>query len=413
MKKLFTLILVTLLVVLVLAGCGDGNGSGIEFTEPPVANVPSGNATDTPPSDASAPVAISGEATTISAGRITSYAILSDGSLWAWGDASELVSGESTGIQTNPIWIMDDVVSVSMGRSHTVAIRTDRSLWYWGSVWAHTGGLHRVEFTPIMSMENVIAVSAGGSHTVAVQTDNNLRTWGSNWHGQLGGEESPILHDVVAVSAGCSYTMAIRSDGSLWAWGNNDSGQLGDGTTINRDAPVWIMNDVVAVSTGGSSVIAPASSYTMAIRSDGSLWAWGSNWLGRLGDGTATIMEAGFEIVENNDRHSPVKIMDNVVAVSAGDNHTMAIRSDSSLWAWGSNAFGQLGDGTTTAAVQHSPIKIMDNVVSVSAGDRHTLALRNDGSLWAWGMNNFGQLGDGTTIDRHEPVRIMDSVKLP
>ena len=165
------------------------------------------------------------------------------------------------------------------------------------------------------------------------------------------------------ISAGYYYTMAIKADGSLWAWGNNSERQLGDGTTIGHSSPIKIMDNVAAVSAGGG--------YSMAIKADGSLWAWGYNEYGQLGDGTTT------------DRSSPVMVMDNVAAVSAGVWHSTAIKADGSLWAWGRNDIGQLGDGTTTT--RSSPVMVLENVAAVSAGAYHSIAIKADGSLWAWG----------------------------
>ena len=151
------------------------------------------------------------------------------------------------------------------------------------------------------------------------------------------------------------------------------------------------MDDVVAVSARGY--------HTAAIKANGSLWTWGSNHFGQLGDGTT------------EHKYTPVKIMDNVAAVSAGSAHTAAIKTDGSLWTWGDNPYGELGDGTTE--YKYSPVKIMDDVVAVSAGTCHTAAIKKDGSLWTWGANSFGELGDGTTEDKHSPVKVMDGVRLP
>ena len=190
------------------------------------------------------------------------------------------------------------------------------------------------------------------------------------------------------ISAGSSHTAVIKTDGSLWTWGNNDYGQLGDGTTEDRYTPVKIMDDIAAVSVGYD--------HTTVIKADGSFWAWGNNDYGQLGDGTT------------EDRYTPVKIMENISAVSAGASYTAVIKADGSLWGWGNNNYGQLGDGTTES--RHVPVKIMDGVSAVSLGSSHTAAIKMDGSLWMWGYNWNGQLGNGTTENQYTPIKIMDNV---
>lgn len=190
------------------------------------------------------------------------------------------------------------------------------------------------------------------------------------------------------ISAGNSHLMAINQDGSLWSWGANFCGQLGDGTKNNRSTPAFVLENV-------ASIVA-CHANTMAVKRDGSLWVWGFNGYGQLGDGTMT------------DRATPVHIMDNVASVSTGLEHTMIRKQDGSLWGRGSNIFGQLGDGTTSK--QLTPVYILDDVVSVSAGYFYTMAVKQDGSLWGWGDNSYGQLGDGTMNDRLVPTKIMDNV---
>jgi fibronectin type 3 domain-containing protein len=147
---------------------------------------------------------------------------------------------------------------------------------------------------------------------------------------------------------------------------------------------------VTSVTAGGA--------HTLAIKSDGSLWSWGNNYHGQLGDGTTTY------------RPTPTKVMDNVASVSAGMYHTIAIKTDGSLWAWGNNVYGQLGNETNVSSV--IPVKVMDNVARVSTRSYHTLAIKTDGTLWAWGYNQYGQLGNGTTISSNVPIQITAGISV-
>jgi len=189
------------------------------------------------------------------------------------------------------------------------------------------------------------------------------------------------------VSAGVEHSFGIRSDGSLWAWGLNGDGQLGDGTTTDRSAPV-------RVGTEKWQAVGAGWHHSLGIREDDSLWAWGRNYNGQLGDGTTTS------------RNTPVQVgTDKWQAVGAGDSHSLALKADGSLWAWGYNGFGQLGIGTTTD--RNAPVQVgTDKWQAVGAGAYHSLALKADGSLWTWGSNSYGQLGIGTTTSRNTPVQV-------
>ena len=253
-------------------------------------------------------------------------------------------------------------------------------------------------------------VSAGGFHSLGVKTDGSLWTWGQNYYGQLGtgtsstqqSESNPvpvkIMEGVATVSAGQYHSLALKTDGSLWAWGKNHFGEIGNGTYtgIQPGTSTYTNNDKLAPVKIMDNVafISAGDDHSMAIKKDGSLWAWGRNTDGQLGDGTIV------------NRPTPIKIMDGAVSVSAGSNHTMAIKTDKSLWVWGSNLRGQLGDWTTVTRL--SPVKILDGAAAVSAGRFHSMFIKTDGSLWASGWNNNGQLGDGTKTDHSAPVKIMD-----
>ena len=191
------------------------------------------------------------------------------------------------------------------------------------------------------------------------------------------------------LSLGDYHSGVIAQDGSLYMWGVNDFGQIGDGTTKNRYKPTKILDHVVSVSLGDY--------YSGAITQDGSLYMWGCNYSGQIGDGTT------------EDRYKPTKILDHVIAVSLGDDHSGAITQDGSLYMWGWNSSGQIGDGTTEYR-RYTPTKILDHVIAVSLGYEHSGAITQDGSLYMWGWNRDGQIGDGTTENRYKPTKILDHV---
>ena len=186
------------------------------------------------------------------------------------------------------------------------------------------------------------------------------------------------------LSLGDYHSGVIAQDGSLYMWGVNDFGQIGDGTTKNRYKPTKILDHVVSVSLGDY--------YSGAITQDGSLYMWGSNDSGQIGDGTT------------EDRYKPTKILDHVIAVSLQTGNSGAITQDGSLYMWGSNVYGEIGDGTEED--RYKPTKILDHVIAVSLGVGHSGAITQDGSLYMWGWNSDGQIGDGTTKARYTPTQI-------
>ena len=226
-------------------------------------------------------------------------------------------------------------------------------------------------------------------------------TWGGNSFGQLGnGSTSPGspaavtgLADVVDVHGGREHVAALTSAGAVYTWGSNQEGQLGLGDSGNRSVPTE-----VPVPCGDTRVAGVATGHnsTLALCTGGTVWAWGLNADGQLGDGTRTL------------RRSPVAVtgLTDVVAVAAGRDMSYAIRSDGTAWAWGDNAYGELGDGTTTDRLTPVQVVGLTNVTGLAGGRDHGLALRSDGSVWAFGWNLYGQLGDGTTTNRPTPVQV-------
>ncbi len=199
-----------------------------------------------------------------------------------------------------------------------------------------------------------------------------------------------VTNPFVKIATGYGHTIAIKTDGSLWAWGYNDYSQLGDGTTTSRLVPKQIISS-------GVTAIAAGDFHTIAIKTDSSLWAWGANYFGQLGDGTTDCRTIPKQILASGAQ-----------AIAGGNGHTLVLKTDGSLWAWGKNGSGQLGDGTTINRTTPKQI-IASGVTTIAAGDYHTIAIRTDGSLWAWGRNNYGQLGDGTTTNSLAPKQIIAS----
>ena len=196
----------------------------------------------------------------------------------------------------------------------------------------------------------------------------------------------------VAFGAGSQHVLAIKADGSLWAWGSNLYGQLGDGTFGgSRLTPAQVGIDTHWAALAGGN------DYTVAIKSDGSLWAWGVNNSGQLGDGTQVDKNVPTRIGSDNDW----------IAADCGAEFTVALKSNGTLWAWGRNDKNQLGDGTVAYRLSPTLISGAGGWVAFSCGAHFSVAVKSDGSLWGWGDNGFGQFGDGTTGGTHStPTRI-------
>ena len=234
-------------------------------------------------------------------------------------------------------------------------------------------------------------INSGINHTAAIKSDGSLWTWGWNVDGQLGDgtyidKNTRTLIGTStwqSASAGDNHTAAIKDDGTLWAWGSNADGEVGQGNILNLTINVPTQ---IGTATNWQHVTS-GRSFSLAIKSDGTLWGWGRNFGGQLGDGTSVS------------KYSPTQIgtATNWESVSAGSTHTTAIQSNGSLWSWGSNSVGQLGNPLLLTGV-NTPTQIgaATNWQSVSAGNSFTQAIKNNGSLWSCGFNSAGQLGIGT-----------------
>jgi uncharacterized repeat protein (TIGR01451 family) len=270
----------------------------------------------------------------------------------------------------------------------------------------------------VQSLTDVVAVASGKSSGVgfslAVKSDGSVWAWGNNAQGQLGTVintlTSPVPLQVtglgsgsgfIAVAAGDGHALALKSDGSVWAWGLNGNGQLGIGGSVGNPHTSPVPVQVSGLGSGsGVIAIAAGGSHSMALKSDGSVAAWGDNSFGQLGIGNQSITRG-----LSPEGVSGLGSGAGVIAIAAGFFHSMALKSDGSLLAWGSNHNGELGNGDNgfPKTDQFTPVAVTgfgagSGVIAIAGGSHHSLALKSDGTEWAWGGNDFGQVGNGAVI---------------
>jgi alpha-tubulin suppressor-like RCC1 family protein len=280
------------------------------------------------------------------------------------------------------------------------------ALWTWGYNYYGQLGVNNTtdRLTPVTTLlggNNWKSIAGGFYHTIALKTDGSLWTWGYNYYGQLGVNNTTSRSTPVttllggtnwkSIAGGSYHTVALKTDGSLWTWGFNIYGQLGVNDTITRSTPVTTLlggNNWKSIACGGY--------HTVALKTDGSLWTWGNNSSGQLG------------VNDTITRSTPVTTLlggNNWKSIACGGYHTVALKTDGSLWTWGNNSSGQLGVNNTTS--RSTPVTTLlggNNWKSIAGGSFHTIALKTDGSLWTWGENFFGQLGINSITYKSTPV---------
>jgi alpha-tubulin suppressor-like RCC1 family protein len=320
----------------------------------------------------------------VSAGPSHSLALCSDGTVTAWGrNASGQLGNNSTTSSSVPVLVTQ---------------------------------------SGVLAGKTVVSVAAGNDYSLALCSDGTVAAWGNNGAGQLGNggggvSRVPVLvtqsgvlagKTVVSVSAGISHSLALCSDGTVTAWGVNFHGELGNNSTTNGRVPVLVTQSGVLAGKTVVSVSA-GSSQSLALCSDGTVTAWGGNFYGELGNNSTTNSSVPVLVTQ-----SGVLAGKTVVSVSAGDYQSLALCSDGTVSAWGDNVYGQLGNNSTTrstvpALVTQSGVLAGKTVVSVAAGYEYSLALCSDGTVSAWGSNGYGKLGNNSTIPSSVPVLVTQS----
>ncbi|MEO3855384.1 hypothetical protein [Acrocarpospora sp. B8E8] len=326
---------------------------------------------------------------------------------WGWNKHGRLGDGTTTIAQTTFVEVgalPQRFTRAAAGQTHSLAIAADRTVWAWGrnSSGQLGDGSTSPRLTPgqVPGLSDIREVEAGAGYSLALRADGSVWAWGDNDRGQVGqlntGNDQltpamvPGLSNIVDIEAGMAHNLAVKSDGTLWVWGENDLGQLGNGSYgdfMPAPRPVPGLKGIIGAAGG--------EGHSLALRSDGTIWAWGDNVAGQLGDHTTTR------------RLRPVLVpgSSGFTQVAAGADHSLALRWDSSVWSWGANWAGQLGTGDLIDRPYLDRAHI-GGVSRIDAGGAFSLARQEPGRVWAWGANGLGQLGDGTQIDRAGPVRV-------
>lgn len=368
-------------------------------------------------------------------------AISTSGDLFVWGrgDHGEIGNGAFEN-QNFPQKVLDNVQKVCIGFSHTAAIKKNGDLYVWGNNnYGQIGnGTNINQATPTKVLADVISVAIDDGRTAAVTQNGDLYIWGRNNCGEVGmgvtgNQVTPIkvMEDVIKVVLGSNYSVALKKGGEVYCWGSNKDGQLGVKTVEESNVPLLVMENVIDINVNAYT--------TFALTKDNNVFAWGKNTFSDTGTGKSvhypvsepsrisavgkafgkgiglicddnSLLLWGFNAwgsvgngTTSDHQTYPVKVISNV-KLFATDGHSVAVNNDDILFCWGDNANGQIGNGTTN--IQTFPIQILENITAVDIGFSHTAAITKNGELYVWGGNNYGQVGNGTNDNQLTPFKI-------
>jgi alpha-tubulin suppressor-like RCC1 family protein len=350
-------------------------------------------------------------------GRYHSCALTTAGGVKCWGlnNVGQLGDGTTTNRATpvDVIGLASGIVAIAAGGYHTCAVTNVNVLMCWGSNSSGQLGDNTTtnRWTPVMVTGGisgaVASVAAGAAHTCAVTTAGALKCWGRNTYGSLGDGSvtdhptpvsvSSMASGVTRVAAGQDHSCAITSTGSVYCWGANYSGQIGDGvsTTTNRLTPVQVTGLARAAASLSTGI-----DHSCVADTAGIAYCWGSNSGGKLGDGTYVT-----------GRFAPVMAGQYnywFQSVAAGETNTCGITFNGETYCWGANSSGQLGNGSTTEIrLPASTTGLQAGVMSIAAGGAHSCAVTSSGAVQCWGYNYYGELGDSTAANRTVAVNVV------
>jgi len=355
-------------------------------------------------------------------------ALDSDGTVLTWGyNADGQLGNGNTTNQALAARVPNliDVKAVMGAELFNIALKSDGTVWTWGAnnlnnsnlVYllglgsAYDGNAFVPSPTQMPGLSNVTLLGSRAYHAVAVKSDGTVWTWGLNKHFSLGLNNSTVtdtpnqvsgVSNPSMVTAGYGFSLALLQDQTLVSWGANNSEALGNLAQYNGGNPndsylpvaVTGLTHVIAVSAGWEHVL--------ALKSDGTVWAWGTNtWGGACGPGMGRlgIVDGASSPVTDEPVPTQIPGLANVIQVSAGDGHSAVLKSDGTAWTFGANACGQLGNGDNSYAPQYQPVQVpgLTNVVWLMARDHHTQAIKSDGTIWSWGSGEQGELGQPCT----------------
>jgi alpha-tubulin suppressor-like RCC1 family protein len=333
--------------------------------------------------------------------------------LYAWGNnGSGRLGLNDTANRSSPVQVgaLTDWLQISSGGDASTATKTDGTLWSWGAGGNGQLGLNdtanRSSPVQVGALTAWYQVAGGQFHSIATKSDGTLWSFGGNNQGQLGdgtvvARSSPVQVGTLTnwnnIAAGQTFGVAVKKDGTMWSWGKNNYGQLGIGIADAYSDSAYRSSPVQIGALTDWANVAAGNQHCVAVKTNGTLWSWGFNSSGQLGQG-------------NTDRRSsPVQIgsLTDWRSVTAGGNFSIAVKMNGTLWSWGQNQYGQLGQNNTSY-YRSSPVQIgaLTTWASSEAGNGHAAAVKADGTMWVWGRNNSGQLGLSDTANRSSPVQV-------